>query len=410
MENNSVITGVGVIAPNGIGKEEFWQNLRDGRSNFKPISLFDTKDLKVNLAGEVIFNPKEILPTVNARDLDRATILLSCAAKLALSDAGFEITDANSKQAGVSVGTTFGSLYSISEFDKEAIRDGPKYANPSVFTSTVGNSPASRISIIFHAKGFNSTISTGMCAFPDALDYSRDFLALKRIKIVITGTVEVLSPQIFLGFYKLNYLAGLKAGKQLLSCPFDKKRNGIVLSEGSAVVLVEDKNLAKERKAKVYAEVLGTGSSFDPFKSYKYDPRGKGMARAMILALRDAGLEPKDIDCIFANANSTPEADLIETKAIKEVFKDYAHKIPVTAIKSIIGETYSASGGMALVAAIGSLANDFIPGTMNLENKDSECDLDYVPNKSRDKKISKVMINTFSPNGENSVIIIGRPS
>lgn len=404
-----VITGLGVISSIGIGKEQYWQSLREGKSNFKKISIFETKDLNVNIGGEITdFNPKEILGNVNLMDLDRATLFLSSAVKLALADAGLQIDDANSKEIGVSVGTTFGSLYSISEFDKEAIRDGPRYANPSVFTSTVGNSPASRVSIIFHIKGFNTTISTGMCAASDALDYASDFLALNRAKVIVVGTVEVLSPQLFLGFYKLNYLAGLKTGSELISSPFDKRRNGVILSEGSSVSILEDLASAKERKAKIYAHILGIGSSFDPAKAYKFNPKGKGMKEAMRLALRDAELKPKDIDCIFANANSTVDADLIETNAIKEVFGEYSSCIPVTAIKSIIGETYSASGGMSLIAAVGALNKDFVPPTINLENSDSGCDLDYVPNKARDKRLSNVMVNAFGPNGENTSIIIGR--
>jgi len=404
-----VITGLGVISPIGNSPKEYWDSLRQGRSAFKPITLFDTSDLKVKLAGEIAdFNPKQILGQLFSRDWDRSSLMLSSAVKPALNDAGLEINENNSKDIGISVGTTFGSLYSISEFDKEAVRDGPRYANPSVFTSTVANCPASRASIIFRIKGFSTTISTGMCSALDALDYARNFLILKKKHTIVLGSVEALSIQIFLGFYKLNYLAGLRTGSELLSCPFDKRRNGVILSEGSAVAILEDLESAKKRKAKVYAEILGAGSAYDPLKSYKYDPKGNGMKEAMRLALRNAKVWPKNIDCIFANANSTQAADLIETKAIKEVFGRYAYKIPITAIKSIIGETYSASGGMSLVASIGALNECFVPPTINLREKDPECDLDYVPNTSRHKKLSRIMINTFGPNGENTSVIIGR--
>ena len=404
-----VITGLGVISPIGIGKAQYWQSLRQGKSGFKPITLFDTKNLKVRTAGEISdFKPKEILGNVNIMDLDRATLLLSSAVKLAIQDAGLEINESNTKQIGVSVGTTFGSLYSISDFDKESYRDGPRYVNPSVFPSTVGNSPASRISIIFKIKGFNTTIATGMSAAIDAIDYARDFLNLNKAKTIVVGCVESLSPQIFLGFYKLNYLSGLSGNPEPISCPFDKRRDGIIVSEGSVVTMLEDLESVKARKAKIYAEVLGTGSYFDTAKFYNYNPRGKGMKSAMELALKDAGLKPQDIDCIFANANSTKDADLIETNAIKEVFKEHAYKIPITAIKSILGETYSASGGMALAASLGALNEDFIPPTINLKVKDPACDLDYVCNKFRIKKMSKIMINTFGPNGANTVLIIGR--
>lgn len=403
------ITGIGVISPIGIGKEQYWKSLKDGKSSFVPITLFDTKDLKVNIGGEVVnFNAKEILPDLSLRDIDRASIFLACATRLALDDAGLKINEANTKQTGIVTGTTFGSLFSISEFDKEAVRDGPEFVNPSVFPSTVGNSPSSRAAIIFKVKGMNATISTGMCAALDAVDYSVDFMELDRVKTIIAAAVEVLSPQVYLGFYKLNYLAGLKTNSQILSCPFDKRRNGIVISEGATAVIMEDVDIASERKAKIYAQVLGVGSSFDSARYYTYNPRGVGMKEAMNLALLDARVSPQDIDCIFANANSTIDADLIETEAIKEVFGNYASNIPVTAIKSIVGESYSVSGGMSLAAACGALNEGFIPPTMNLKEKDDRCDLDYVANKSRNKKLSTVMINTFGPNGCNTSLILGK--
>lgn len=398
----SVITGLGVVSPIGIGKDAYWQNLCAGKSGFRLISLFDTSGLKLNTAGQISdFDPKKILTNINLMDLDRATLLLSSAAKLAIEDAGLEISENNTKGIGVSVGTTFGSLYSISEFDKESFRDGPRYVNPSVFPSTVGNSAASRVSIFFKVKGFNATISTGMCAGLDALDYARDALALERAKVVLSGAVEALSPQIFLGFYKLNYLSWL-------SCPFDRRRSGIMLSEGSSVVILEDLESAKKRKAKIYAQILGIGSAFDPGKYYKYSPQGKGMQEAMKLAIKDAGLKMRDIECIFANANSTQDADLIETKAIKEVFGKYARKIPVTAIKSTLGETYSASGGLSLVAAVLALNSGIIPPTINLIEKDPECDLDYVSGAARQKKTGRIMVNAFGPDGGNTSVIIGR--
>ena len=404
-----VITGIGVISPIGIGKDQFWESLKQGKSGFKAITLFDTADLRVKVAGEITnFNAKEILENQNLMDLDRATLLLLSATKLALDDAQLEITNESSQQLGVSVGTTFGSLHSISEFDKESLREGPRYVNPSIFPSTVGNSPASHLSIRFLIKGFNSTISTGMCACLDALDYARDLIHLGRINRVVVGAVEDLSIQIFLGLYKLNCLSGLNSNLKPLSCPFDKRRDGIICSEGSTVFILEEFNSAIERKANIYAEILGIGSSFDPAKFYTYNPKSTGMVEAMHLALKDANLRPQDIDCIFANANSTPDADLIETKAIKEVFGNYAYKIPVTAIKSMLGETFGASGGLSTAAAIGAFNTDFISPIINYQEKDPDCNLDYVVNKGREKRLDKALINCFSSSGANTTLIIGK--
>lgn len=404
-----VITGIGVISPIGIGKDQYWENLQAGKSGFKPITLFDTSDLKVKIAGEIAeFDAKNFLGQKVSKNLDRATRLLSSATKLVLDDSSIRIDDNNAKDIGIVAGSTFGSVQSIMDFDKKALTDGSLSVNPSHFPNTVINSPASQDAIRFGIKGFNTTISTGMCAGLDALDYGFDFISLGRAKMVIVGSVEEMCLQTFLGFYKLKYLSGLNTHSEALSCPFDKRRNGIVFSEGSSAIILEDIETAQERKAPIYARILSIGSCFDPYSVRRYNPKGLGMKKAMRMALEEAGLKSQDIDCIFANANSTEDADLIETEAIKEVFGKYAKKVPVTAIKSMIGETFSASGGLAVAAAIGSINQNFIPPTINYQEKDEFCDLDCVPNNSRKQKIDRVMINSFGPNGVNTVLIIAR--
>ncbi len=222
---------------------------------------------------------------------------------------------------------------------------------------------------------------------------------------MIAGSVEELCIQTFLGFYKLNYLSGLKTGKEPLSCPFDKKRDGIIFSEGAAVFILEDLDTALARSADIYAEVLGIGSNFDPFRLDKYNPKGTGIIQAIESALIHANLKSPDIDCIYAHANSTIDADIVEANAIKKIF---GNSTPVAAIKSMIGESYSAGGGLALASALGSIKNDFIPPTINLNEKDPSCDLGNIPNIALNNKVDNVMINSFGPNGANSVLIIGR--
>lgn len=403
------ITGIGIVSPLGIGKELFWQNLFEGKSGFVPITLFDTQSLKVNIGGEITgFNPKEIIGDKGLIDLDRATLLLLSASKLALNDAHLEVTPANTNRIGITIGTTFGSLHSLSKFDREALTEGPRYANPSIFPNTVGNSPASRTAIRFQIKSFNTTVSTGMCAGLDAVNYSRDAIELDKADIVLAGCVEDLSFQSFMGFYKLKYMAGLKEEfDKPVSCPFDKRRNGIILSEGAVVLILKDSSFLETRE-EVYGEILGIGTYFDPAKFYKYSHRGEGMKQSMRRALEDADLSVSDIDCIFANANSTKDADFIETQAIKEVFGRHAYQIPVTAVKSMIGESVSVSGGFGVAAALGALSNGLIPPTINFEGKDSDCDLDYVFNKARKKDLSCVMINSFSPAGANTSVVVGK--
>jgi 3-oxoacyl-[acyl-carrier-protein] synthase II len=404
-----VITGIGVISPIGIGKNQYWQSLWEGRSGFRPITLFDTKELKVKIAGEITdFDPKQFLGPKGLRTQDRATTLLSSAVKLALEDTSIQINDENTKDIGIVVGTTFGSVQSIMDFDKKALIDGPLSVNPSYFPNTVINSPASQSAIRFKIKGLNTTVSTGMCASLDAIDYAIDLIRLNKAKIIIVGSVEEMCIQTFLGFYKLNYLSGLQDNSEPISCPFDKRRDGIIFSEGSTAIILEDIDPAKQRKAPIYAEILGIGSYFDPYRIAKYNPNGRGMKEAMRMALNEAGLNPKDIDYICANANSTKEADLIETLAIKEVFSEYAYRIPVSSIKSMVGESFSTSGGLATIASIGAINKSFIPPTINYNERDPRCDLNYVPNKAIKTKIRNVMINTFELNGANTTLIIGK--
>ena len=402
-----VITGIGIVSPIGIGKDEFWKNLFAGKSGIKTITLFDTSKLKVKVGGEITdFDPHEILEEKRLIDLDRATLLLLSAAKLSLDDSRLQVNEKNTYRTGVVIGTTFGSLNSVSKYDQEALTEGPRYANPSVFPSTVGNSPASRVSIKFKIKGFNTTISTGISAGLDALEYAADLLALDRAEQVLVGSVEDLSHQTFMGLYKLDYLSGLH-GSEPCSCPFDKKRDGVVFAEGATVFIVQDAKDVKD-KSSIYGQISGIGSAFDPARFYRYNPKGTGMKRAMKMALQEAELNPKDIDCIFANANSTRGADAIESLAIKEIFGDYAGKVPVTAIKSMAGETYSNSGLLAAAAALGAIEKGKISPVINYENKDRNCELNLVLDKSKKQKVSHAMVNTFGPNNKNTSVIMSR--
>lgn len=404
-----VITGVGVTTSNGIGKEEFWNNLQQGVSGIKQVSLFDTSQLKTHTAGEIKdFDATKYLDTKGLRLLDRTTRIVNTAAKFALDDTNLKIDESNTDEVGVVLGTTLGSVYSISEFDKTALREGPRYVNPALFPNTVINSPASQISIRFVIKGFNTTISTGFTASLDALRYAYDFIQLNRAKAVLVGGVEELCIQTYLGFYKLKFLAASRDSGVELSCPFDRRRNGIVFGEGAAMVVIEDLESAKARQAKIYAEILSFGSYFDPFRINKYNRLGPGIRAAMRFALENAQLEPRDIDYICANANSTKEADLIETEAIKHIFGEDAKKVPVSSIKSMVGESFSACGALSLAASVGAIERSFIPPTINYQEPDEECDLDFVPNKARKAQIDKILINTFGPSGTNTCAVIGK--
>jgi 3-oxoacyl-[acyl-carrier-protein] synthase II len=326
---------------------------------------------------------------------------------MALNDAGLKIDDNNTYETGVVVGTTFGSLSNISDFDRESLREGPQYVNPSIFPSTVANSPASRLNIRYGIKGLSSTVSTGMCASLDALDYGRDLIELERVNMIVVGAIGDLSIQTFLGCYKLNYLSGISGGDPV-SCPFDNRRNGIVLAEGAVVMILEELTAALSRNASIYAEVLSIGSCFDTNELYNYNPDGDGMVKAMNIALDEAELDTDDIGCIFANANSTKNADLIETRAIRKVFKDTANDIPITAVKSSVGEGYSVSGAFAVAAACFSIRDGLIPPIAGYKERDPACDLRYVIGRAENIKKDNIMINTFDPSGASTVLIVSK--
>ena len=403
MEKKIAVTGLGVISPLGTGRDEFWSGLRQGRTGFREITLFDTSLFAVKVAGEISgFDPLAFLGKKGLRELDRSTRLICSAAKLALEDARLVITDDNSDRIGVSIGATFGSLHSISQFDRVGLTEGPRFVNPSHFPNTVINSPASQVSIRFGIKGFNTTVSTGFCAGMDSLIYACDFLRLKRADVVLAGGVEELCEETFRGFHQLGFLSG-SDGSEPICCPFDARRNGVMLSEGASVLVLEDLNAAQKRGADILAVVLGYGSSFDLSGG-----EGEGLRSAITNALADAGCSMSEIDYISSCANSSRDIDRVETKAIREVFGEWSRKIPISSIKSMLGESFSASGNLSLASAVGALRDGVIPPTVNYQEKDPECELDYVPNYAREKRVGRVMATASDHYGQNSAVVLGR--
>ncbi len=406
MDKRIVITGVGVLAPNGMGKDAFWKALEQGKSGIKPLTIFDPGFFKSKQAGEISeFKAEEFLGPKGLQNVDRATKLVCSAAKLALEDAELQITERNTDNIGVATGTTL-ALWNMAELSREMVQEGPQFVTAGIFPGTTINSASSQISIRHKIKGFNTTISTGYTASLDALKYAVNFLKLNRAKAILVAGVEGLTFAGFSGFYKIGFLAGIKGEE--LSCPFDRRRNGIILGEAAVVLIIEDEEHAKARGANIYAELAAVENSFDAFRAAKYEPQAAGLKLCMLKALESAAMHEEDIDCVFSAANSVPLQDALETMAIKEVFNIYAAKTPVSAIKSMVGETLSAGGLLQLAATLGSLQNDFIPPTLNYREKDPLCDLDYVPDASRKQRVNNILVNNFGPGGNNAAVIVSR--
>jgi 3-oxoacyl-[acyl-carrier-protein] synthase II len=408
MQKRVVVTGIGIISPIGTGKEAFWGNLAAGVSGIRPVTLFDVTKYTSRAAGEITdFSPKTYLGQKGIRHFDRTSLLITAAAAMALEDARLGKVYGE-EDIGIVVGSTFGSINSISTFDMEALREGPNYVNPMDFPNTVLNAPASRASIFCQAKGLNSTVSTGETSGTDAIIYASDFLKMERIKVVLAGGVYGLTRDIFWAAYKAGVLSGSKDSQSEICAPFDKRRNGIVLGEGAALLVLETLEDALARKATIYAEVKGYGTAFNPTSLSQSDLQGG--VRAVSMALQEAGLGPRDISYISANANSSPNGDRMEATVIKESFKERAKSIPVSAIKSMTGDCLDASGTMQCIACVGAINNGIIPPTINYREPDPLCDLDVVPNVKREAVVRHALVQSFSYTGNCSAMVLSKYS
>jgi len=403
--NEVVITGIGVVAPNGIGKEAFWQALENGENAISEVSLFDTAKFPVKLAGEVKnFNAETYLEPKRLRNLDRNAIFLLTASKLALDDAKFSVTAENTDTVGVSTGTTFPHIWSIAEFDKEVFVEGLNFSNPAFFPMTVVNAASSHVSIYFNIQGFNTTLSTGYTSGLESIRYSLNNLKNKKADFILSSAVETISAPLFFGFHKLGYMAGIKG--PALSCPFDKRRNGPIPAEAAVVLCVETPDAARARNAHIYAKIKSVASYFDACNMGKINPDGEGLEKSIRASLDASKTKPEDIDYISACANSSADLDHIEVKVLKKVFGKHLSKIPVSSIKSMIGETFSAASLLQAASAIGVMERGIIPPTLNYQQSDIDCDIDCVPNQARKKQVRTALVTSSGPGGYNSACIL----
>ncbi len=411
MNGRLVITGISVLSSIGENQDEFWTNLINGVSGIKDITLFDVSKYKSKKAGEISdFDAKAYLGKKGIRHIDRTSLLVSSAAKLAMDDANITHETYSADELGIVIGSTYGSIDSIGSFDLEGLKEGPTFVNPMDFPNTVLNAPASRVSIFCNATGLNSTISTGTASGLDAIIYASDFLRLGRGKAVLAGGVHGLTPDIFWGAYRSGVLSASSNGGIEISSPFDKRRNGFIIGEASALLVIERLDDARERNAKIYAEIKGYGSTFNPDKiSHDNIDTTQGV-RCISTAMKDAGINSDEVSYISACANSSVTGDKMEAKIIRDYFGDNADNVPVSAIKSMTGECLDASGSLQSVAGVLAINNSIIPPTINYQEKDEECNLDCVPNNSRKSEVKNVLINSFSDTGNISSLIISKYS
>ena len=410
MINRVVITGVGLVTPIGIGKEEFWQSLIQGKSGIDKISYFDTSEYPTKIAAEVKnFNYMNFISPKEANRMDKSTQFSIVSAMLALEDSELEITDINSHSTGVIIGSGIGGIGTFEKQHKMLLENGPRRVSPFFIPMMISNISAGEIAIKIGAKGPNGVITTACASSTHAIGMAFKLLQQGDAQIILSGGTEAaISPMALAGFCKMKALSVQNNEPSRASRPFDSERDGFIMGEGAGILILETLKHAKERNANIYAEIFGFGMTADAYHITAPAPDGEGAIRAMEIALRDAKINPSKIDYINAHGTSTPLNDKLETLAIKKVFGKHAYDLKISSNKSMTGHLLGASGGVEAIATALTIKNNIIPPTINYNSPDPECDLDYTPNKSKNGVINYAISNSFGFGGHNGVIVLGK--
>ncbi len=403
-----VITGMGTITPLGNELETFWSNLKNGVSGIRRIEAFDTSGYDCQIAGEVRdFDPKPFFR--NAKDIrrtDRFAQLALAAAKRALEDGGIDLEKIRRDRFGVIVSSGIGGLKTLEDQYTILLTKGPARTSPFTIPMLISNMASGLISMEYGLRGPNLCIVTACATSNNAIGESWRMIKFGDADIFLAGGSEASVVAIGLaGFSAMRALSTRNDEPERASRPFDRDRDGFVMSEGAGVVVVEELEHAKARGAKIYCELSGYGMSADAYHMTAPPPDGKGAARAMELALEHARILPGRVDYINAHATSTDIGDLIETRAIKKVFGDYAHKVSISSTKSMTGHMLGGAGGVEMAACALAIRDSVIPPTINLENPSEECDLDYTANVAREKKVRVALNNSFGFGGHNATLV-----
>ena len=402
-----VVTGLGMITPLGIGVEPTWQALLAGKSGIGPITCFDTTGFETTIAGEIKnFKPETFISPKLVKRMDRFVQVAVATAVLAMEDGALEITPDLQPHVGSIVGCGLGGLATIEKYHKILLEKGPKRISPFFIPMLIPNMAPGMVAMQFGAQGPNTSTVTACASGAHAIGDAFKTIQRGAAKAMITGGVEsVITPLGVAGFNSLKALSTRNDNPEKASRPFDLNRDGFVMAEGGGILIMEELEFAKARGAKIYAEIAGYGLSGDAYHMTAPSPDGTGAVLSMQQALADAGLHPADVDHINAHGTSTPLNDVAETMAIKKVFGERAHKIPVSATKSMTGHLLGGAGAVEAIISILSMINSIAPPTINYETPDPECDLDYVPNQARQVSMDVVMSNSFGFGGTNAVLV-----
>lgn len=410
MSRRVVVTGVGLVTPLGTGVEKSWKNICAGVSGVGPITRFDTNDFPVKIAAEVKdFDVEEFLDKKSAKHLDLFVQYGLAAAIMAVEDSGIVINEDNCDRAGVITGCGMGGLPMIEKYHGVLFERGPRKITPFFIPMVIPNMPSGHISMKFGTKGPNLALTTACAAGTHAVGEAYRHIKYGTSDVVITGGTEAVICSIGVaGFASMKALSTRNEEPEKASRPFDKDRDGFIMSEGSGMLILEELESAKARGAHIYAEVVGYGLSSDAYHIAAPPESGEGAIRCMKMGLSDAGIQPQDIDYINAHGTSTPLNDRCETAAVKEVFGEHAYSLAMSSTKSMVGHMLGAAGGIESVFTALSLKNQIAPPTINLSEPSPECDLDYVPNVAREMDIHYAMSNSFGFGGTNAVVVMKR--
>lgn len=408
MKRRVVISGIGIIAPNGLGKQTFWENTKNGVSGIGEIKDFDTTGFRCKIAGQVNdFDPSQHFNSKELRRIARFCQFAIVAAKDAIKDAGIEITDENAARIGVIVGSGIGGLNVVEKQQEIFLKKGPKSISPFLIPMLIVNMAPGMISIETGAKGPNSCVATACATATHSIGEAYRLIEIGDADVMISGGSEAAITNLgFGGFDAMRALSRREVKDPTeASCPFDRRRDGFVMGEGCGILILEEFEQAKKRNADIYAEIVGYGMSGDAFHMTAPAPDGEGAARCMDLTIKSANLNPGDISYINAHGTSTPMNDKFETMAIKTVFGDYAKKVPISSTKSMMGHALGAAGGLEGAICVLAIKEGVIPPTINYQEPDPDCDLDYVPNEARSQKVQTALSNSLGFGGHNASIL-----
>ena len=404
-----VVTGLGTLAPNGLSTEAYWESIINGKTAVGRIQGFDTTDFRVQIGAELKgFDPERFgMNRKDARRNDLCTQYAVCSAKMAAEDARLDLSAVDSNRMGVIYGSGIGGIWTFEDQHTALIKGGPKRVSPFFIPMMIADMPSGQVSIELGARGPNyATVSACASSIHAIGNACREIWSGEADVMVTGGTEAAISPISVAGFASLRALSTRNDDPERASRPFDAQRDGFVLGEGGAGLVLEELSHARARGVRIYGEILSAAYTGDAYHQTAMSPDGEGAARAMRRALEIAGILPEDVDYINAHGTSTHINDKTETAAIKSVFGDHAYKVAISSTKSMTGHLLGASGAIESVACLLAITHGIVPPTVNYENPDAECDLDYVPNTARQMPVDVVMNNSFGFGGHNAVLIM----